>query len=281
VSSTILRRFLLLPASAVLLAATALPARGTTLEKVVSGVYALENGGRFELDNVNGAVTIEAWDRAEVEVRAQKVVKSPSDATARKALAELKVTVDAKPGLVRVKAHFPHSSGGVLSWLSGHSVDRKVEFHVKVPRQADLHVETINGGVSLHGGQGELTLRTTNGGVSMADASGKLSVDSVNGSLDLRHVSGSIEASTVNGSIEAEIEARGASSLSSVNGSVTLKLPRNAQATISASTTNGRVTTDLPIEGKAKRTSLSGDLNGGGPRIEVGTTNGRVEILGL
>ena len=52
------------------------------------------------------------------------------------------------------------------------------------------------------------------------------------------------------------------------------------QASISASTTNGRVSTDLPVQlhGKASKRHLDGDVNGGGGRLQLSTTNGSIEI---
>src|ERR1700728_3824610 len=64
--------------------------------------YKLSSGGHFELDNVNGSVQVEGWDRDEVEVRAVKT----SQADAR-ALDQVKIEVESTPGTVAVHTRYP------------------------------------------------------------------------------------------------------------------------------------------------------------------------------
>lgn len=267
-----------------LLGAAALPADAATAHKSVYGVYPLAAHGTLDLSNVNGTITIETWDRADVEVRADKIVKSSSDAEANKVLARLKVIVDAKPNRVRVEARHPRSQGGLLSWLSGRAVQSvKVEFRVRIPREADLRIENVNGGIHLAGGKGVLRLTTVNGSVETTGAAGTLTLESVNGGITAQGTRGSLEASTVNGRIEAELAdlGTGKTTLESTNGGITLRLPTSARANLSASTVNGRVRCDLGVAGTTKRTKVQGTLNGGGAEIEVGTVNGSIDIEAL
>ncbi len=266
---------------AALLAAATLPAQAATVHKTVSGVYPLAANGTLDLSNVNGSITIEAWDRPEVEVRADKSVKSPSEDEANKALDQLKVIVDAKPNRVKVEAQFPHSHSGLFSWLSGRAVESiKVEFHVRIPREADLRIDNVNGAITLEGGKGDLRLTTVNGSVSASDTDGTLKLESTNGSVQAHHTRGALEASTVNGRIEAELSDLGAgkTSLESTNGGITLRLPASVRANLSASTTNGGVSCDFDVAGTKKRNRIEGTLNGGGPEIEIDTVNGSVSI---
>ncbi len=267
---------------AALFSAATLPAQAVTVHKVVSGVYPLAANGTLDLSNVNGSISIETWDRAKVEIRADKIVKSPNEDEANRGLDRLKVIVDAKPDRVKVEARFPKSSDGLFSWLSGRNSNAKVEFRVRIPREADLRIENVNGGISLEGGKGDLRLSTVNGPVSANGTSGTLNLESINGSIEVRSARGSIEASTVNGRIEADLADLAArTSLESTNGGITLRLPATVRANLTASTTNGRVSCDLPVDGTKKRTRIEGTLNGGGPEIEIDTTNGGIEIAEL
>jgi len=266
---------------AALFGAATLPAHAATVHKVVSGVYPLAAGGTLDLSNVNGSITIETWNRAEVEVRADKIVKSPSEDEANKTLDQLKVIVDAKPSRVRVEARFPHSHNGLFSWLSGRGAEAKVEFKVRIPREADLRIDNVNGGITLQGGKGDLRLTTVNGGVHATDTDGTLKLESTNGSLEAHGTRGTLEASTVNGRIEADlVDLGGKTSLESTNGGITLRLPASARANLSASTTNGGVNCDFDVAGTKKRNRIEGTLNGGGPEVEIDTVNGSVSIVG-
>src|SRR6185295_10903125 len=248
------------------------------------GIYPLAANGTLDLSNVNGSIKIETWDRAEVQVSADKIVKSPSEDEANKTLARLKVIVDAKPNRVKVEAQYPRGTNGLFSWLSGRGVEStKVEFIVRIPREADLRIDTVNGDITLENGKGDLRLTTVNGTVSASDSDGTVTLESTNGNVKAHHTRGSLEASTVNGRVEAELIdlGSGKTSLESVNGGITLRLPASARANLSASTVNGRVNCELDVAGTKKRTRVEGTLNGGGPDIEISTVNSSVDIVGL
>jgi hypothetical protein len=68
-----------------------------------------------------------------------------------------------------------------------------------------------------------------------------------------------------------------------VNGGVNLEMPRDAKANISAHVVNGGLGVDnLQLEtiGEQTRRRVEGKLNGGGPPIELGTTNGGIHLTG-
>ena len=94
-----------------------------------------------------------------------------------------------------------------------------------------------------------------------------------------------MKAGSVNGGINAELSDLPDGSeirLTSTNGGIDLRLPRDARLSIDAGTTNGRVRSDLSIEGgQPGKRSLQGDLNGGGGKLYARTTNGSIGINGL
>src|SRR5271154_2866738 len=115
--STVLR-------SAVVVAAGILtsvaPAHGTVVE-AFHQVYQLSPGGTFSLDNVNGSVQVEGWERGEGEGDAVKTARQ------KKADADLvKIEVESSGGNVAVHTKYPQGSG----------VEVAVDFRVHVPYQA-------------------------------------------------------------------------------------------------------------------------------------------------
>src|SRR5258705_394513 len=94
-------------------------------------------------------------------------------------------------------------------------------------------------------------------------AGGTFALDNVNGG-------GAVRASTTNGEIEVQLAALApgeTARLTSPNGAVTLRLPRDVRASLAARTVNGEIESDLPltVHGKVgRRNHLEGDLNGGG-----------------
>ncbi len=67
-----------------------------------------------------------------------------------------------------------------------------------------------------------------------------------------------------------------------VNGSVDVTLPSGASADVRATCVNGRVGVEgLKIDGpEPTRRRVEGRLNGGGPKVVLETTNGRIQLTG-
>lgn len=267
----------------VLLLGTA--AGAETLKEKLDRTVPLQPGSQVRLSNVNGGVTLEAWDRDEVRVEADKQVKAGNADTARKYMSQLKIDITQGPDGLRIETRYPRRESGFLDWMFGKDVNANVNYRLHVPRRAALQVVTVNGGVSVAGTRGKAHLETTNGGLSVDGVQGDLTLETVNGGIDVHRSAGALRAESTNGAIEADLTGLPADSelsLSTTNGGISIRLPRDARLSIDAGTTNGRVRSNLPIEGgQPGKRSLKGDLNGGGGRLSAHTTNGSIEINGI
>ena len=76
----------------------------TTLEETFDQTYAFAPGDLLELDNTNGNVYIEAWDRQEIHILATKKIKASSSAKAEAAMQDLQIEVE--PRLPGEPLHF-------------------------------------------------------------------------------------------------------------------------------------------------------------------------------
>src|SRR5438445_9898340 len=93
--------------------------------------YPLQPGGSLELQNVNGTIEVQGWDRNEVEVHAVKTAKQKESDLDR-----VSIEVDAKPNAVSVTTRYPQNEG----------VEVTVEYTVHVPHGARVeHLATVNG----------------------------------------------------------------------------------------------------------------------------------------
>ena len=268
--------------SLLLLAATA--AQATELKENFDRTVPLRAGGSLAVHNVNGGITLEAWDRAEVQIHAEKKVRAGSPEATRKLMNEVKIEVSQEAGGLRIETKQPRRDNGFFDWLFGNQANISVTYKIRVPRQVAADVESVNGGVALTGTRGKTRLATTNGGITATDVQGDLRLGSVNGAIDVHRGAGALRADTTNGSISAELTDfpdNGELRLTSTNGGIDISLPRDARISIDAATTNGRVQTDLPVEGgQPGKRSLKGDVNGGGTTLYVRTTNGGIDING-
>lgn len=222
--------------------------------------YELPAGGHVEVVNVNGRINVEPSTGRTVEVLAIEKARGASPEAAKEALKRITIQDEQSASGIRIETKIArHSSmfgsGGL-----------QVEYHVKVPADAGLRVQTVNGGIDIRGVTGTVHAETTNGGV------------------DGQGLGGPIDASTTNGGVEiAMAKVAGDIRLESTNGGITLRVPKDARATISARVANGGIDTGgLPIEtsGESTRRRLEGRMNGGGASIQLETTNGGVHLSG-
>jgi len=219
-----------------------------------SQTYRLKPGGSLELDNINGTVRIEGWDKDEVEVRAVKTTPGKESN-----LDLVSIDVESSPDSLSVSTRYPQEQG----------VEVAVEYTVHVPRRALIkHINTVNG-----------TLR-----VKDLDSIGDL--HTVNGNIEVFEGSGNVRAHTTNGNVYLELkhpaDARGATA-ETTNGSVLLAIPSTMQTTLEARCLNGNFSTDLPfvMEGAEQPRVLHGRLGQGGAPIRLGTVNGAIRVVAL
>lgn len=112
-------------------------------------------------------------------------------------------------------------------------------------------------------------LSTVNGNVRVKDVDGELDLESVNGSIEVGGSRRGLSLQTVNGHIDAvaqTLPAGADASLQSVNGNVTLTLPKDAHFGFEASTMNGTIvsTFPLPANPATRKVILEGGGSGSG-----------------
>src|SRR6266852_6266721 len=93
-------------------------APGFAISKEFNQSYPLQPGGSLELQNVNGTVDVQGWDRNEVEVHAVKTAKHKETDLER-----VSIEVDAKPDAISIATRYPQNEG----------VEVAVEYTIHVP----------------------------------------------------------------------------------------------------------------------------------------------------
>ncbi len=228
-------------------------ARGSVTETITQN-YPLTANGTVTLSNINGDITIKAWDKNEVAVEAVKKAENAED------LAKIHVKIEAEPNRIVIKSD--HEKSGILP---GNRARGEVRYTLRVPVGAALkEIESVNSTIKVDGVRGPVNLKSVNGGVR---ASG---------------LHQAAELHSVNGGIFAEFDGLPADvhvSCETVNGGIELALPADVGATVDASTVNGGVHSDLPLTAETSgRGSLRGTLGAGGSTIKLRSVNGGVTI---
>ncbi|HMF90166.1 MAG TPA: DUF4097 family beta strand repeat-containing protein [Candidatus Angelobacter sp.] len=123
--------------------------------------------------------------------------------------------------------------------------------------------------------------RTVNGGVTAENLDRRVKAMSVNGSVRVSTKSWA-EASSVNGAVVAAMGSAdwtGSLHISSVNGSVTVALPADANVDVSFSSVNGHFSSELPVTTQSvNRSRMEGRIGSGGRDLRLSSVNGSVEI---
>lgn len=261
--------------------------------------------GVVSIENMLGSVTVEGWDRKEVEVTGT-LGKGPD-----------RLDVDSEGDRTRIEVVWPERSG---PW--NHEKTQDTDLTVKVPRGSEVRLEgvnldvevsdldgpvraeTVNGGIRIGGSPESVDVGTVNGSIHITATTGNLEAETVNGGIVLSDVKGDVRASTVNGSIQVQggeigelevssvsgditfagdVTRQGSLDISSHSGTVTLTLPGNISADFDVSTFSGTITNDFgPKATRKDRYAPGMELNfrtgDGDTDIEVSSFSGSVNI---
>ena len=241
-------------ASCLPLVAALCAAPGYAISKDFDHTYPLAPCGTFELQNVNGPVDVEGWDRNEVEIHAIKTAKRQETDLERVA-----IEVDARPDAIAVTTRYPQNEG----------VEVAVEYTVHVPHRAHVeHIGTINGTLRISGLDNVEDLHTVNGDIQVFEAGGN------------------VHAHTTNGDVQLELAHapdKGGATAETTNGSLVLAVPSDLQAEIEAKCMNGNFYSELPItmESTERPREIRGKLGEGGVPIHLRTVNGAIRLIVL
>jgi hypothetical protein len=252
--------------------------------------YTVSGRARVRVDSNDGAVRVTTnGDAKQVEFR---VIYSGYTM-------DKNLTITTKQDGDAVEVSARTRSGFSLGWGGMH---RSLRIEVRMPREADLNVDTgdgsvesdaITGNVDIHtgdghirldGGKGDIRLRTGDGSIEGRDLDGKLDATSGDGHITLDGRFDTLNIKTGDGSITARANP-GSKVASSWNvhtgdGSVTMSLPGDLQANIDASTNDGRISLGIPVmvEGNLGTSKIQGKMNGGGQPLTIHTGDGSIHL---
>jgi DUF4097 and DUF4098 domain-containing protein YvlB len=225
---------------------------GFALDKQFNQTYALRSGGTVELQNVNGAIDIQGWDRDEVQVLAVKTTKHrESD------LDRVSIEVESAPKSISILTRYPQNEG----------VEVSVQYTLRVPHGARLeHIGTVNGTVRISSVDSVEELHTVNGNVEVFDAGGAVRARTTNGNIHLELV---------------HLQNPEGATLETTNGSLELAVPSNTQANIQARCLNGNFTSEIPFASQSAQRlrEVRGQLGSGGAPLQLRTVNGAIRVL--
>jgi len=229
-------------------------APGYAISKDFHQSYPLQPGGTVELQNVNGTVDVQGWDKDVVEVRAVKTAKQQEADLER-----VSIEVDARPEAISIATRYPQNEG----------VEVAVEYTIHVPHGARVeHIGTVNGTLRISGLENVEDLHTVNGNIEVFDAGGNVHAHTTNGNVHLEL---------------AHAPDRSGATAETTNGSLVLAIPFDLEAEVEARCMNGNFSSELPItmQSTQRPREMHGKLGRGGAPIHLRTVNGGIRLVVL
>jgi hypothetical protein len=218
-------------------------------------------GKAIEIKGINGDVSATPASGNEVEVVAKKSGERSNPA-------DVKIEVVEHANGVTICAMYPHRGNECLPGALGRSENRnndvEVDFEVRVPRGVRFTGRTVNGSVRATGMTADVDATTVNGSVRVS-TTGLAQASSVNGSLTVR-----MGRTNWNNVLEFK----------TVNGGITIEMPKDLSTEVQASTVNGSLTSDWPmtVRGKWGPRHMNGRIGNGGRELALESVNGDIEL---
>jgi hypothetical protein len=207
--------------------------------------FALGDSAKVSIKNVNGNITVSAWDQPNAQVNVIK--RGGSDRSAQ--------------------VFFTNSGGNLSIRTAQTRGNQDVRFEVKLPREL-----------------GRVELSSVNGVIRLSDVMAEILVDGTNGAIELANIVGASKIHTVNGSIKAALLGASDRSMEfeSTNGSIDLTVPTGFEADLEASTVHGGINIDetfgVQVDKGIVGQKAKGEIGQGGERLKLATTNGNIRL---
>lgn len=271
--------------------------------------FPMQPGGRLTVENFNGSIEVSAWDENSVRISGTKF------APTQQLLDAIRIDMTASGDSLRVRTVRPTERRGNMGATYVIRVPRKTGLERLESSNGSIRVEdvegnarlkTSNGSVRVTGLKGSVEAQTSNGSIELLGHGGGAVLQTSNGSVRADGVRGTFQATTSNGKIAArliESDPKRPIKVSSSNGSVdltieklsgndvyahtsnssiTLRLPAKVGARIHARTSNSTVQSDFDVAGgRVSKGRLEGEVGGGGPVIDLVSSNGPIRLARL
>jgi DUF4097 and DUF4098 domain-containing protein YvlB len=226
----------------------------------------VQRGGRLVVNNFAGDVIVHTWDRDSVHVTARHQARTR--VSIRPTASGLSISASATMGPegsvdydITAPAWMPVRVEGTYNFVTiegaqGEVFASTVRGDVNVKGGSGvITAKSVQGEVHVEGARGKVNVSTVNEKITVADTSGDISAETINGGVTLTGIdSKSVDVSTVNGDIvfEGKLADGGHYGFGAHNGSLSLGVPENVNATFSIRTYQGSFSTDLPLPGVSR-----------------------------
>lgn len=269
-------------------------------QDVVKESFDVRSGGTLFIDVDQGNLEVEATRGATVLVEVRRRSDAGERAVERLIEAhDLDIRKDGND--VRIRSRLDKDGP---FWRKWSDEDRlKITVRVRIPEDYNIDFTTGHGNVWLADivgevrgktGAGNIDAEMITGDVDVLSGAGNITLDGMAGTVEvktgagnltIRDANGPIDAGTGAGNLIAEVTSQPEyrCTFASGAGNVTVYMQENLDFYVDAVAGMGSASTDFPltVEGKWMSKSFEGEVNGGGPTIELRSGVGNVSLRKL
>jgi hypothetical protein len=230
----------------------------------------LEPGGTFTVHNYKGSITVTAGSQNEVRIDV-RVEPDGDDEDQLRKVEETEIEFSGGGRSVTVRTDYAEVKKRNRGFFSGWNEDGRlplVRYTITMPKTARLVIEDYKSDIAVSGIAGELDVETYKGEVRIKGVEAAARFETYKGTMrvDVAQLGGDLDISTYKGSYEIE-------------------LPKASRFTLDADTgKRGSLESDFEMTSGARRREgrrserVSGQVNGGGPRIDFETYKGSLTL---
>jgi len=224
--------------------------------KVVEKAFTVKDGTGFKIENINGRVDIEKSNTNQIEIIATISAKSARD------IERIQLVMEQSGNDVNIETKYKNSDWG------NNNNSGKVEYQIKLPSQVtDSEVDLVNGSLVLENVSGTFDVDLVNGSIEATDLNGDSDLNSVNGSVELSYLS---------------LDKVNKINVDTVNGSIKVRLPTDANIKIDAETMHGNIRNDFGLTVEKSLFSgrhMKGEVGDASTKLSLESVNGSIKIL--
>lgn len=225
--------------------------------------YSISSTGSVSINTYKGSVSVEAWDKAEVYVYAEMVADDNWNCTSPKdQLNEVEIDVSNSKNYVRIKSDYMRKNSSGCNTLA------LVNYKIKMPRTAELEIEDYKSDIAVDG---------INNYVDINCYKGKIKLANISDRIDLETYKGNAQVSFKN--------LKGRCKFDTYKGDIEISLPKDSKFSVDVDIEKkGDFDCDFDISkknnhGQHKEYNFTGDVNGGGPYLNLSSYRGSIRII--
>ncbi len=271
------------------------------LKVIHDKTFPISPGNDFKLDASAGDITISTWDKNEVHV---KILGND------KAKEKVEFNFNESTDKIEVEAKYDWSLFMMIKGV-------KLKFEIQVPKEFNVDVVTSGGDIKLQGVKGRADVKTSGGDINVSDLNGNVEVSTSGGDIVFNNTYGELNFTTSGGDIKgnkfsgnleictsggdisltgSDAKIKGSTSggnisvdysgqnqgieLSTSGGDITIKIPKDFNASANLSTLGGSIKSDFTGNNAVKisSTKFEADINNGGNSLILKTSGGDIVV---